>query len=322
MSARQARRNRWQALCVRPRTLAIALLASAAALVVLIVLLRMHADRFATLLTRAIDYPLLLVVVAAWLIATTVARRRRAARRAASQSWLAALPLDVTSFERNARSRMALGLLATLAIIGVAFLAIATSMALPQRLTMTLLILIATAALAGFALGWSIGGKDRRILRLRLPGTRARLRNDRHALGRWPLRHSRAHADVGLHTRAIGALLLSLPMGTPGYAALCIIVIGLMSFACWDLLRALLATSMQAGGWLRSLPLRPAMASIALLAPSLIALLIASALVAAALLPSGIAPALLPLTVVGVVLIGGVGFAVVCGWQRPFGARR
>lgn len=321
MNAQQAWRNRWHARRAQPRPLLIALLAAAVALIVLIVLLRMHADNVATLLTRAIDYPLVVIVAIGWLVANTVARQRRSARQDATRSWLAALPLATTTFERHARRRIALQLLLVGVLLGGLLAAVATLIALPVRATATLLLLLTTAILLGATLGWSLGGGEPKPSRIRLLAAGSAHRDAHYPIGRWPLRHSRASADIGLHARAIGALLLSLPMGVPAYAAICIIVIGLMAFASWDLSRGLLVTATQAGPWLRSLPWVPRRATLALGLPAWIALLVALTTLAVAVLPSGVGTTTALWIVIGGSTIPAIAYIAICISQRPFGTR-
>lgn len=321
LNTRLHRRNRWQELRSRRRLLRVAIPVAILAVTGSGLLLRAHAGEVAWLLMRALDAPLLVIVAIGWPVAHAVARSRRTARRQAARSWLAALPLTTVHFERHARRRVALAMLGG-AVLGSGLLvALATLGGLPLRATVTALLLLATALVAGSALGWTLGARERRTVRRRLPAAGSAARDRRYPLGRWPLRHSHATTDIGLHARAIGAMLLGLPMGVPATAVLCLIVIGLAGFACWDLLRGLLVTATQARAWLRSLPLVPRAATGALGRRALALLTLALCLLALALLPSGIAATTaFPLAILGSVLTT-LCFALTCMWCRPFGAK-
>lgn len=314
--------NRRDALRAYRRPLLIAAPLGIAALVVIGFALHANADTVATLLTQAINFPLVVIVAIGWLVASTVARQRRSARRDARLSWLATLPMATTAFERQARRRVVIQLLLFAVVVIGLLLAVALLVALPTRTANTAAVLIAAACVLGASLGWSLGGREPRSPRLRLLAAGTKRRDAGYALGRWPLRHSRASADIGLHARAIGALLLSLPMGVPAIAALCIIVFGLAAFAAWDLLRGLLTTTMQSAGWLRSLPLRPRSALVALGVPALLGLLIALTLMMLALTPAGIPRSTVIAVVVGGSSIATLAFIAIGYWLHPFGVRR
>lgn len=315
-----AARNRWQQL---PRAhVASVVVLVGIAIVALAWLAKAHTTVIADGIAWALRFPLLMVVIVGWVALVFAARQRRQSRRSAEQSWLAALPLGQQVFAAAARRWIATVLTIALAMTLALLFVLGWLLALPVQSTVTLAMLLTTGALSGATVGWTLARKPPRRKRIRLPSIATHAKARRFPLGRWPVAHSRAHADFGLHARAIGALLLSLPIGVPALVVIAIIVFGLMVLVIFDITRALLTTTNQAGAWLRSLPLHPHKATFALAGRSLLIAIAATILLVVAILPAGIrgSTAIAIIVVIGSTIA--IAFAVIAALQQPFGARR
>lgn len=213
------------------------------------------AERIAALLSSLLDLPLTLLIAVAWPHAVAARRARRQLAQRQRRSWLASLPIDASAFARAALrslcAKVAVAVVALLAVVSI----IAGASGLPGKAVLTLGLLIGGGAIVGSAFGWRLGGDaTRRRRRDRLPAA-TRIPPLSYPLGRWPLRQAGAQADSGLHARVIGALLLTMPIGTPVSMALGLLVAGTAAIVVWELQRGLAAT-LAATNWLRSLPLR------------------------------------------------------------------
>lgn len=318
---RLALRNRLQR--VSPRTLKTLLAIVPVVIVALVWLATTCATSISTALTLALRFPIAIVVIVGWMAMSVAARQRRQSRRDAQRSWLAALPLGERVFAAAARRQVVGVVTAALLFALVSLLGLGWMLELPHRSVLTLSLLLIVGATLGAMVGWMLSRKDPRPSRIRLPSGVIGTRTQRFPIGRWPLRHSRAHADLAFHSRSIGAILLSLPIGIPPIAVIAVIVSGLAALTIWDLSRALLTTTRSAGAWLRSLPIDPHKATLALGGRSIFFIMVAAAIILLATgLPMGmsITNAGTILLVAGVVVVSGYGlFAKL---QQPFGARR
>ena len=250
-----AARNRWP-LSAR-RYIAIVGVLVGIAITALAWLANTHTTAIADGIAWVLRFPLLIVVIVGWVALIFAARQRRRSRRDAEHSWLAALPLGEQAFAVAARRSVAAVLAVTLAMALSLLFALGWLVALPVQSMVTMALLLTTGALLGAVIGWTLARKAPRPKRIRLPSIATHAETRRFPLGRWPVSHSRAHADFALHARAIGALLLSLPIGVPALVVIAIIVFGLMALVIFDITRALLTSTKQAGAWLRSLPFHP-----------------------------------------------------------------
>ncbi|MEO6075803.1 MAG: hypothetical protein ABIP56_03250, partial [Dokdonella sp.] len=286
ISRRLALGNRWQQRDRRFVAIVVALVAVAIAS--LVWLATAHPASITGGVTLALRIPIVTVVIVGWITMSVTARQRRQSRRDAERSWLAALPLGNQAFEADARHRIAKILAGALALALVVLGALSWMLELPSRSVFTLSFLLIVGTTLGAVVGWTLASKDRRPSKVRLPASATTTRTQRFPLGRWPLCHSRAHADLALHARAIGALLLSLPIGVPAEAVVAIIVFGLAALAIRDVSRALLTTTQLAGAWLRSLPLEARKSTLELGGRSLFVIIFAVAImIAATALPMG-----------------------------------
>ena len=318
---RFALRNRLQQ--VGPRCMAILVVIACAVIVALVCLASACATSISDALTLALRFPIVVTVIVGWMAMTITARQRRQSRRDAERSWLAALPLADRAFERAARRHVATVLTAALLFLLALLLAFGWMLELSSRSVLGLSLLLILGEIFGAVVGWTLSRNDPRPSRIRLPSIVIGTTTQRFPLGRWPLRHSRAHADLALHARAIGLLLLSLPIGIPPLAVIAVIVFGLAALTIWDVLRALVTTTRFAGAWLRSLPLPARRATLALGGRSILVIIVATAIILiASALPMGMTIANVGTMIVatGVVVVGG--FLSVAMLQRPFGARR
>ena len=317
---RLARRNRWQQLA--RSHVALVVVAVGIAIAMLTWLANSYTTDIADGAAWVLRFPLLIVVIVGWVALIFAARQRRRSRRDAEHSWLAALPLGEQAFAVAARRSVAAVLAITLAMALSLLFALGWLVALPVQSMVTMALLLTTGALLGAVIGWTLARKAPRPKRIRLPNIATHAETRRFELGRWPVSHSRAHADFALHARAIGALLLSLPIGVPALVVIAIIVFGLMALVIFDITRALLTTTNQAGAWLRSLPLNPHQATLALGGRSLLAAIAATFLLVVAILPAGIRGSTAIAIVVAIGSTIAVAFAVMAALQQPFGARR
>lgn len=320
MSRRLARRNRWQQLEQGQLVLMVVAVGSAA--LALAWLANAHTAAIASGIAWTLRFPLALVVIVGWITLILAARERQRSRRDAEHSWLSALPLGKQAFAAVARRRIA-SVLATVVVMTVLLLfALGWLCALPFQSIATLVLLLAAGMVFGAGIGWVLARKAPRSKRIRLPSIAARVEGQRFPLGRWPLSHSRAHADLALHARAIGALLLALPVGVPPLVVIAIIVFGLMALAILDITRALLTTTRQAGAWLRGLPLHPRKATLALGSRSVLVIVAATIVLVAATWPMGMHASTAIAIGVAIGTTIAAGFVVMAAFQQPFGARR
>ena len=319
MTSRLARRNRWQQL--EQRQLALMIVAVGVTTLALAWLANAHTAAIAGGIAWALRFPLALVVIVGWITLILAARERQRSRRDAEHSWLAALPLGKQAFAAVARRRIASVLAIIVAMTLLLLFALGWLCALPFQSIATLVLLLANGLVFGAGIGWVLARKSPRPKRIRLPSIAAHAEGPRFPLGRWPLSHSRAHADLALHARAIGALLLSLPVGVPALVVIAIIVFGLMALAIFDITRALLATTRQAGAWLRGLPLHPHKATLALGSRSVLVIIAATIVLVAAAWPMGMHASTAIAIVVTIGATIAAGFVLMAALQQPFGAR-
>ncbi len=316
-----ARRNRWQQ---RDRGfVATLVVVFGIAIIALAWLANIYATPITHSVTLALRFPIVIVVIVGWIAMSVAARQRSQSRRDAEHSWLAALPLGAHAFTASARRQVATILAAALLVTLALFLALSWMLELPSRSVLTLSLLLIVGATLGAVAGWTLARKDSRPSKIRLPSVATSTKAQRFPLGRWPLRHSRAHADLALHARAIGVLLLSLPIGVPPQAVVAMIVFGLAALAIWDTSRALVTTTRLAGPWLRSLPLDSRKATLALGGRSVFVIIAAAAIMlVATALPMGtsVAKAGAIVLATGVAVAGT--FVLLAIAHRPFGARR
>lgn len=273
--------------------------------------------------TQTLHFPIVIVVIVGWIAMNVAARQRRQSRRDAERSWLAALPLGKRAFTVAARRQVATLLAATLIFLLASLFASAWMLQLPSRSVFTLSLLLMVGATLGGMAGWTLARNDPRPARIRLPRSSMSKTEERFSLGRWPLRHRRAHADLALHARAIGLLLLSLPIGIPPLAVVAVIVSGLAALTIWDMSRALMTTTRCAGTWLNSLPLEARKTTLALGGRSIFVINFAAAtILVTTALPMGmnIATAGTITLATGVVVVSG--YVLFTMLKRPFGARR
>ncbi|MFZ2236751.1 MAG: hypothetical protein WBP11_15085 [Dokdonella sp.] len=314
-------RNRWQQR--DRRFVAIVVAVVAVAILALVWLANAYATSIADGVTHALSFPIVIVVIVGWIAMSIAARHLRQSRRDAERSWLAALPLGEGAFAVAARRQFASFLATALLLLLTLLLGLSWLLELSSRSVVTLSLLLIVGTTLGAAIGWTLARKDPRPSKIRLPSNVTSTKTQRFALGRWPLRHSRAHADLALHARAIGVLLLSLPIGVPPQAVVAMIVFGLAALTIWDVARALLTTTRLAGAWLRSLPFDARKATLALGGRSIFTIVVAAAimLVVTALpmeMSFGKASAIILAT--GGTGVGG--YLLLATVQRPFGARR
>lgn len=318
-ACRLARRNRWQRRDRHFVTIVVALVA--AAIVALVWLTNAYATSIADGVTVALRFPIVIVVIAGWMAMSVAARQRRQSRRDAERSWLAALPLGTKAFEADSRQRIAKILAGALALALFVFNALSWMLELPSRSVFTLSFLLIVGTTLGAVVGWTLASKERPPSKVRLPASATNTETQRFTLGRWPLRHSRAHADIALHARAIGVLLLSLPIGVPAEAVVAIIVFGLAALSLWDTARALLTTTRLAGAWLRSLPFDRREATLALGIRSVLVIMIAAAIMLAATAPPmGLSVATASVLIIATGVTVAATFALLATVQRPFQA--
>lgn len=316
-----ARRNRWQQRDRRFVAIVVALVA--AAIATLVWLANAYAASIANGVTLALRFPVVTVVIVGWIAMTVAMRQRRQSRRDAERSWLAALPLSTKAFAADARRKITTILSVPLVLAAFVLAALGWMLELPSRAFLTLSLLLIVGATLGAIIGWTLARTDPRRSRIRLPSIATNTRTQRFPLGGWPLRHSRAHADLALHARAVGVLLLSLPIGVPPEAVVAMIVFGLAGLAIWDVSRALLTTTRLAGAWLCSLPLDAWTATLDLGGRSVFVIIFAAAIMLAATsVPMGVsvAKASAIILAIGVAVCGG--YIVVATMRKPFEARR
>ena len=321
MARRFAWRNRWQQRHRRFVAIVVALVAVAIA--ALVWLTNAYATSITDSVTLALRFPVVIAAVVGWIAMSVAARQRRQSRRDAERSWLAALPLGTTAFAADARRNIATILAGALALAAFVLGALGWMLELPNRSVLTLSLLLIVGATLGAIIGWTLARKDPRRSRLRLPNIATNTKTRRFSLGRWPLRHSRAHADLALHARAIGVLLLSLPIGVPAEAVVAMIVFGLAALAIWDVSRALLTTTRLAGAWLRNLPLDARKATVALGGRSVFVIIFAAAIMlAATAVPMGVSVANASAIILATAAVVAGGYLLTAKLRQPFGARR
>ncbi len=210
-------------------------------------------DASATVLARLASQPAPFACAAALLAGVAAMRRHRRLRAAHAVSWLGALPVQAWSH------RVALARRGLVPILGIV-LATPVLVALPAgggRPVAALALIIASGCL-GAAAGWWQGRHDAPPPRLRdrrLPRHGTTIVPGFEALVRWPLAQAVADGDPGVHARALGALLLLLPMGTTGAQGLGVLAVGASALVVVETSRALLATVPRAAQWLPSAPL-------------------------------------------------------------------
>ncbi len=210
-------------------------------------------DVCTALMARLASQPAPFAFAAALLSGIAAMRRHRRLRAAHAVSWLGALPVQAWP-HRLALARR--GLVPILGIVVTAPLLVALP-AVDARPVAALALVIACGCLGAVA-GWWQGRRDAPPPRLRdkrLPRHGTTIVPGFDALARWPLAQAVADSDPGLHARALGALLLLLPMGTTGAQGLGVLVVGASALVLVETSRALLATVPRAAQWLPSAPL-------------------------------------------------------------------
>lgn len=318
---RLATRNRWQQR--DQRFVAIVIAVVAVAIVALVWLANAEPTAITASVTLALRFPIIIVVVVGWIAMNFAARQRRQSRRKAARSWLAGLPLDERAFAADARRTIATILGAALALSLLVLGALTWMLDLPSRSVLTFSLPLIFGATLGAVIGWGLARKDQRPSRIRLPASTTNAEAPKFSLGRWPLRHRRAHADLALHARAIGVLLLGLPIGVPPQAVVAMIVFGLAALAAWDVSLALLTTTRLAGPWLRSMPLDPRKAVFALGGRSIFIIIVAAAIMLGAIaLPMDVSVAKVYVIILAIGAFVSIGYTVSAIVQRPFRARR
>lgn len=230
-------------------------------------------------------YPLPALAAVATLAGLASLHQRRRLRADFSSSWLAALPITAHVRDRAFALRVLIPIVAV--VIGAAFvLAIAARLTHPASGDGWLPGLFVGAGMIGASVGWLLGARDPRPPRLRaprLPSRTTRVVPGLAALGRWPLAQALAGSSPALHARALGALLLTIPIGVPGHVCMLLIVLWATALVLVEVGRGLLVTIPAAAAWLHSTPLTLPVLARSLCAPAF-GIQIAAALTAAIVL--------------------------------------
>ena len=268
-------------------------------------------------LSLASQHPALPLLACSMACGVLGLRRRRRFRHAFVRSWLAALPLPGTPDRAQFSAVLRPGVLT---VLGLAlWLRWAADSATYDGFLLALLGCGCVASL----IGWHLGASDARSP----PPRRARLPRDLqaepvglHALGRWPLRQALLNANPGLHARALGALLVSAPMGAPAhYAIVAITLLGIVIF--WlELARGLLQSIPAASRALSSLPLPRASVARALCLRAAVLTILAGSVASVSLLAIDVTAARAALfALAGIAVVGAatlLAFAVAADSRR------
>jgi len=202
-------------------------------------------------------HPFALLIAASAIGWLQVQQARRRSAQTFARSWLASAPIDAreiaAAVRRNVAARVLSVLVAMIAVPIIAGLASGTS-------ALLVIAILAAGVAIGSLAGWlrpvsakaDVSPHGTRLLRTRRV---ASIEADFGALARWPFAQMLAQTDARLHARMLAAILLTMPMGTPLYSALLVVLLAASATAAHGLLQALLAVIAQAAGFLRCTPL-------------------------------------------------------------------
>ncbi len=224
------------------------------------------AGQFAAVLA---EHPSALYVFGVLILAAATLQRKHRLRDVLARSWLAPLPIRVSRMERVA--------VAMVPLLGALELLLAASIVagrLPARVSLELLLVLAGGGVTGFAAGWLL--PQRRSTAVRESHYAAvRRARDRWAthprllpLGYWAAGQARSWTRPRLTAPWAALVLLALPMGISGAAALAVAGAALVVRHLAVLLLGIVRVAFAAAWWLAPTPIAPLgfMVSVAYLA--------------------------------------------------------
>jgi hypothetical protein len=223
------------------------------------------------------------------LIATAIATARRRVRKRTefAQSWLATLPVTAGIAVWETLLIELLPAAAAVAALTGVFLALAALAAVTGRgigSALTVWAALSGGVIAGAVASYGLGHAKPADLppgSRYVPHGRTRAatvpRPSLEALGVWPLRLMFARAQPKLVARAILPILVMMPIGTSGAAAICIIAIYVVAGALLLLIPAAISVGGLSGRWMAPLPVRGLAVMRAVLTPAIVAIVVASA---------------------------------------------